>query len=178
MELFWEKGYEATSIKNLVDYMGINRFSLYSTFGDKHQLFIKACDRYRQQMEANGLSALDTSELGLGSLRAYFDHMIGQFTSEKGNRGCMMTNSAVELAPHDAESAEQTGAYLLRQQEAIYRGLLRAHQQGELKPYVNLNDAARFLTNTAQGLAVLSKVSPKREILDSIVETSLSALHS
>ena len=176
MELFWEKGYEATSIKNLVDHMGINRFSLYSTFGDKHQLFLSACDRYRQQMEVDGLTQLDASETGLPSLREYFDRLIERYASERGNRGCMMTNSAVELAPHDASSAEQTGAFLLRQQEAIYRGLLRAHQLGELKPYVNLNDAARFLTNTAQGLAVLSKVSPKREILDAVVQVSLSAL--
>ena len=55
MDLFWTKGYEATSIKALVDHMGINRFSLYSTFGDKHQLFLRACDRYHEKMANNGL---------------------------------------------------------------------------------------------------------------------------
>jgi TetR/AcrR family transcriptional repressor of nem operon len=176
MELFWRKGYEATSIKNLVDHMGINRFSLYSTFGDKHQLFLAACARYHEHNDRNALAPLETAEEGLPSIREYFTRMVDGFASEGGSRGCLMTNSAVELAPHDQDAAEKTGAFLLRQQEAFYNALGRAQRRGEIPDWKNLNDLARFLTMTAQGLAVLAKISPRREIFDSIVDVSLAAL--
>ena len=143
MDLFWEKGYEATSIKNLVDQMGINRFSLYSTFGDKHKLFLSACDRYRGIMEENGLGVLESSDSGLSSIRQYFNDMVDRYTDESGSKGCFMTNSTVELAPHDAEAAETTGAYLFRQQQAFYKALGRAQETGELDQWTNINDSAR-----------------------------------
>ena len=175
-ELFWKKGYEATSIKNLVGHMRINRFSLYSTFGDKQHLFLAACDRYEQHRSEDSLSILESSEEGLPCIRRYLEAWIDRFTAEDGSRGCFMTNTTVELAPHDSMAAEKTGAYLHRLQADFYHALGRAHRHGEITNGHLLNDYARFLTSTAQGMAVLAKVSPKREILDAIVNVTMSAL--
>ncbi|MCA9726753.1 MAG: TetR/AcrR family transcriptional regulator [Candidatus Eisenbacteria bacterium] len=176
-DLFWKKGYEATSIKDLVGYMRINRFSLYSTFGDKQHLFLAACDRYEQHRGEDSLSIMEKSEDGLPCIRRYLESLVERFTAEEGSRGCFMTNTTVELAPHDSRAAEKTGAYLHRLQAAFYHALGRAHQRGEITSSPSINDYARFLTSTAQGMAVLAKVSPKREILDAIVNVSMSALH-
>lgn len=175
-DIFWKKGYEATSIADLVEHMGINRFSLYSTFGDKHQLFLAACDRYEKWMGEEGLNALEQSTEGLGAIRAYLNTLVDRFMAENGSRGCFMTNTTVELAPHDAKAAEKTGAYIHRLQAALYHALVRAHQNGEIREGHRINDYARFLTSSAQGLAVLAKVSPKKDILDAIVNVSISGL--
>lgn len=175
-DLFWKKGYEATSIKDLVAHMRINRFSLYSTFGDKQHLFLAACDRYELHRAADSLSILEGSDEGLPCIRKYLDSLIDRFTAENGSRGCFMTNTAVELAPHDSQAAEKTGAFLHRLQADFYHALNRAHRRGEITNAHLLNDYARFLTSTAQGMGVLAKVSPKREILDAIVNVTMSAL--
>jgi TetR/AcrR family transcriptional repressor of nem operon len=174
--IFWKKGYEATSIADLVEHMGINRFSLYSTFGDKHQLFLAACDRYEKWMVEGGLGVLESSTEGLSAVRTYLVGLVDRYTTDDGSRGCFMTNTTVELAPHDPKAAEKTGAYLHRLQAAFYHALVRAHQSGEMTQGHRLNDYARFLTSTAQGLAVLAKVSPKREILDAIVDVTMASL--
>ena len=175
MDLFWTKGYEATSIKMLVSHMGINRFSLYSTFGDKHQLFLGAMERYHQKTADAEISILEASEDGIASIRRYFDALIDRFTAEGGSKGCFMTNTTTELAPHDDGAKERTGAFLLQMQAAFYHALVRAQTAGENRE-TRLNDYARFLTNTAQGLGVLAKISPSRDILVSIVDVSIGAL--
>lgn len=176
MELFWSKGYEATSIKNLVDHMGINRFSLYSTFGDKHQLFLSACDRYHETMAEDGLRQLEESEDGLESIRRYMWQLVDRYLGEDGSRGCFMTNTTCELTPHDTEAAEKTGAYLLRVQAAFYRALGRAQQRGEIHNQHRLNDYARFLTSSVQGLAVLAKVKPNRDVFEAVVNVTVDSL--
>ncbi len=76
MELFWEKGYEATSVQDLVDRMGINRFSMYDTFGSKHQLFMSAINRYQEVLASTVLAELEDSEQGIGSIRACFSRLV------------------------------------------------------------------------------------------------------
>lgn len=175
MELFWTKGYEATSIKMLVGHMGINRFSLYSTFGDKHQLFLSATERYHQKTADAEIAILEGSEDGIESIRRYFVALIDRYTAEDGSKGCFMTNTTTELAPHDDEAKAKTGAFLLQMQAAFYHALGRAQKAGEIREG-RLNDYARFLTSTAQGIAVLAKIAPSREILDSIVDVAMKAL--
>ncbi len=70
MQAFWRKGYEATSIQDLVEQMGINRFSLYDTFGDKHRLYLAALDRYRQKVASESLACLEHSHKGLTAIRS------------------------------------------------------------------------------------------------------------
>ena len=175
MDLFWTKGYEATSIKMLVGHMGINRFSLYSTFGDKHQLFLAAMERYHQKTADAEIAILEGSEDGLESIRRYFVALIDRYTGEGGSKGCFMTNTTTELAPHDEAAKEKTGAFLLQMQAAFYHALIRAQKAGEIRE-ARLNDYARFLTSTAQGIAVLAKIGPSREILESIRDVAMKAL--
>jgi TetR/AcrR family transcriptional repressor of nem operon len=159
MQLFWEKGYEATSVQDLVEGMGINRFSLYDTFGSKHDLFLKALDRYRDQVVTGALQAMEESDGGLTLIRRYFDSMLRFVGSRHGWKGCLMTNSAVELL-----------------EDAFCRQLSIARRTGELKSKRQPRELARFLTGAAQGLGVLSKGAPGRRALQSYVDTVLSVL--
>ena len=176
MQVFWERGYEATSVDDLVQCMGINRFSLYSTFGGKHQLFVAALERYRDTIVADLVGELERSAAGLAAIRQFFARLVDFFASSKGWYGCLMTNTAVELAPHDPQAAAKVQAYVVRLEEAFYRVLLQAQptQQGAAAPVCR--DLARFLTGSALGLGVLAKTSPGRQALEGYTRVVLSVL--
>lgn len=176
MQLFWRKGYEATSVQDLVEQMGINRFSLYDTFGSKHALFMAALDRYRDEIVTAGLSQLEGAEKGLAAIRGYFEGAVDAFGSSPGRCGCLMTNSAVEMAPHDEKAAEKVRAHLERLENAFHRQLVKALQEGELERSEDLRDLARFLTGAAQGMGVMMKAGQDRRVLEGYVGVVLSAL--
>ncbi len=175
MQLFWEKGYEATSVQDLVERMGINRFSLYDTFGSKHDLFLKALDRYGDRVVSAALKAMEETDGGLSLIRRYFDATLKFVSSKQGWQGCLMTNSAVEL-PHDLQAGPKVQAHLERLEGAFYRQLRAARRNGELETERKPRELARFLTGVTQGLGVLAKGSPGRRALQSYVDTALSIL--
>jgi TetR/AcrR family transcriptional repressor of nem operon len=176
MQVFWERGYEATSVQDLVEGMGINRFSLYSTFGDKHQLFVAVLERYCTTIVADLLGELEQSAAGLTAIRQFFLRLVDFFAAAKGWRGCLITNTAVELAPHDAQAAAKVQAYVVRLEEAFYRVLLQAQSPQQLAATPPCRDLARFLTGSALGLGVLAKTSPGRQALEGYVRVILSVL--
>ena len=176
MQVFWERGYEATSVEDLVQRMGINRFSLYSTFGGKHQLFVAALERYRDTIVADLVGELEQSAAGLAAIRRFFTRLVDFFASSKGWCGCLMTNTAVELAPHDPRVAAKVQAYVVRLEEAFYRVLLQAQSTPQRTTAHAYRDLARFLTGSALGLGVLAKTSPGRQALEGYVRVILSVL--
>ena len=178
MHLFWRKGYEATSVQDLVDAMGINRFSLYDTFGDKHRLFLATLDRYSQKVVFDRLCALEQSEEGLGAIRRYFQGVLKSTQSKEGLKGCLLTNCAIEVAPYDEEAAARIRTHLKRMEDIFYKALLRARTRGELRENLSLRDTARFLTNSAQGLGVLTKARPGRKEVGGIIRIILSTLQN
>jgi TetR/AcrR family transcriptional regulator, transcriptional repressor for nem operon len=176
MQIFWEHGYGATSIDTLVRGMGINRFSLYSTFGGKHQLFVAALERYRDTIVADLVGELEHAVSGHVAIRQFFTRVVNFFASAHGWRGCLITNTAVELAPHDPQAAAKVQAYIVRLEEAFYRVLLQAQQPGQLAASSDCRNLARFLTGSALGLGVLAKTLPGRQALDGYAAVVLSVL--
>jgi TetR/AcrR family transcriptional regulator, transcriptional repressor for nem operon len=176
MQVFWERGYEATSIEDLVQGMGINRFSLYSTFGDKHQLFVAVLERYSATIVATLMGELEHSAAGLPAIRKFFTRLVEFFASARGWRGCLITNTAVELAPHDPQAAAKVQAYVVRLEEAFYRVLLQAQQTQQLASSHACRDLARFLAGSALGLGVLAKTSPGRQALEGYAAVVVSVL--
>jgi TetR/AcrR family transcriptional regulator, transcriptional repressor for nem operon len=176
MQIFWEQGYAATSVDMLVQAMGINRFSLYSTFGGKHQLFVAALDRYRDTLVADLIGGLEQAVSGRAAIQQFFTRLVDFFASAHGWRGCLITNTAVELAPHDPQAAAKVQAYVVRLEEAFYRALLQAQQTGTVAMSSNGRDLARFLTGSALGLGVLAKTLPGRQALEGYAAVVLSVL--
>jgi TetR/AcrR family transcriptional regulator, transcriptional repressor for nem operon len=101
MQIFWEHGYGATSVDTLVQGMGMNRFSLYSTFGGKHRLFVAALERYRDTIVADLVGELEHAVGRRAAIRQFSMRLVNFFASSHGWRGCLITNTAVELALHD-----------------------------------------------------------------------------
>ncbi len=176
MQAFWSRGYEATSIQHLVDRMGIQRGSLYDTFGDKRALFFAAIDRYDRVVTAKLLAALDEPASGKDAIRRFFRLKV-ELAMEPGRpRGCLVTNSAAELASRDRGTATKVGAVLTKIEASFNRAVVRAQKAGEIDPTRNARALARFLTSSAQGLSVMAKTFPERAVLEDIVKVTLAAL--
>lgn len=175
LELFWHRGYEGTSMQDLVDAMGIHRGSLYGTFGDKHTLFLAALRRYDEVWICRFVEPLSTP----GPVRPAVRRVLEQASREATDgvrRGCLATNSAVELAPHDPEMARRVKEMLFRVEDALQAALERGRGAGELPASVNPPAVARFLLGVLQGLRVLSRMGAEPETLRDTVEVSMEAL--
>jgi TetR/AcrR family transcriptional repressor of nem operon len=107
----------------------------------------------------------------------HFEDLIERAASDRTRRGCLLTNTAIELCPHDADTAKRIATNLERIENAFYHALQRAVAKGELKDTDDLKALARYLTCTLQGLRVICKVNPNREVLKDITQIALSVLN-
>ena len=175
MQLFWLQGYEATSVQNLCDHMGLKKGSLYDTFGNKRSLFLAALDRYRK---LNDFSASNFEEFGSAKMviEALFNELVDLSVEDELCRGCFVVNTIVELASSDPTFA-QIGASVQQEYEALfYHLLLTAEATGEIAPNQDLISLARFLTSAMFGLRVTAKTTRKRTILEDIVANTLAII--
>jgi TetR/AcrR family transcriptional repressor of nem operon len=176
MQLFWCKGFEATSVRDLLSEMGINRGSFYDTFGDKRSLFLAAIDRYNATFLSNLRTALGAPGSAKEAISNTIRDLAARAAVDAQRRGCLVTNSVVELAPHDSEAAGRA-ASCLEQMEAVFLdALVRAREQGELSERHEPEALARFLISSYQGMRVMSKIHKGQSSLGDIVHVVIASL--
>lgn len=176
IDVFWARGYEGASIQHLVDSMGINRGSIYDTFGDKHQLFLAALDRYEVVFYTRLLEALDSAQSPRRAIQKVFDTVIKECACDEGRKGCFLTNVAVELSGHDLDTEVRVQDNFHRLEGAFEKALCAGIEKEEISRRHNPRALARFLTSSLQGLRVMSKTKPNRLVLRDIVKVTLSSL--
>ena len=176
MHVFWHKGYEATSMEDLLTAMNLNRGSLYDTFGDKRQLFLNVIDRYCHGFVAEKFSMLDQPGPALPTLCRFIHGMIEGALADPQRRGCLIANTVMELSPHEKEIAGTLRRALMMAEDAFSKVLARAKQQGELKHDKDPRTLARFLTTMMQGIIVMIKSGAPAEVVKQTAETALSIL--
>ena len=176
MQVFWHKGYEATSMEDLLKAMDLNRGSLYDTFGDKRQLFLKVMDRYCTTFVGPKLSLLDQPGPALPTLHRFINGMIDSGLADPQRRGCFISNTVMELSPHEKEIAGTLRQALKMAEDAFCKVLARAKEQGELKEEKDPRALARFLTTMMQGIVVMIKAGTSAEVVKQTAETGLSIL--
>lgn len=177
MHVFWHKGYEATSMEDLLTAMDINRGSLYATFGDKRELFLKAMDLY---CSCDGLgsrfSILSQPGPALPLVKQFIDRMLEFGLSDPLRRGCMITNTVMELAPHEKEIGKKVVGRLRILEEAFYSLLTRAQREGELAKEKDARSLARVLTTMMQGTIVMIKAGTPADVVRRTAKAALSIL--
>ncbi|WP_193369921.1 TetR/AcrR family transcriptional regulator [Pelagibius marinus] len=176
LSVFWRQGYQATSVQDLVEATGLNRGSLYDTFGDKHGLFLEVVEHYRSHVTAKRLAKLEEPGPAREKIATFFKDVIEFSLGEGRLLGCLMTNSAIELAPHDRDTRLAVAANMAAMEATFRRVLTRARKEGEIAGEKSPADLARFLTATANGLRVMAKVAPERAALRSVVRIALESL--
>jgi TetR/AcrR family transcriptional repressor of nem operon len=162
MRVFWRQGYHATSVDDLVRETGVNRASLYATFGDKHALFVASIRRYAETNLAVLKRSLHEAERAVDGIRAVVETFATISSSQAGAMGCLLGTATLELLPHDAEVTALVGrCYALRRKE-FEVALARAQAQGDLRVDIDLPATAAYLVTHLQGMRMMGKMQPSR----------------
>lgn len=176
MELFWEKGFHATSIQDLVFHLGINRASLYDTFGGKEELFNKAFQRYRNLSGCTLTELFNTETSVKKGFRMLFFKAIEAVKTNPDHKGCFVVNTTTELLPGDDAIKKA-----LMENKAYVEQLFISHiksgiKRGEISADKNPESIGMMLFALYSGLQVLAKVENDTKKLHSLIETGLSVL--
>ncbi|WP_256107908.1 TetR/AcrR family transcriptional regulator [Streptomyces sp. ODS05-4] len=191
--VFWERGQDGASVQDLVDAMGVNRFSLYTAFGDKHRLFLAALDRYGEQVTDRMLADLTRPGASVAEIGAYLDGLVRAVASGGPARfGCLMANTMSDLAvapPAEAGSAGPDAgppahaagvlprllAHLDRLTAAFEAALTTAAARREIRPDLDPAAHARLLAVTVQGISACARLGHE-DLLRQTVEAAMDAL--
>ena len=174
--VFWAKGYEATSIEDLVEAMGIQRGSLYGAFGSKQQLFLKSLNRYGLVVVKQLLDILENKPSAIESIELFFGQLVEHLLTAGPLRSCLVTNSAIERGLSDEATRKKVLHLLHSIEKGFYKTLLRAQDNGEISNDCNLTSLSEYLTSSMQGLLVMGKVCSERAVLERINQITLSVL--
>jgi TetR/AcrR family transcriptional repressor of nem operon len=176
MQVFWNRGYEATSMQDLVDRTGINRGSLYATYRDKHALFLAALRRYADTIHFKRLTDLEARFGPRETIRQLFLAYTSEPSQKSGNRGCFLTNTALELAAHDREAGTIVAQAQKRTEEFLARLVKKGKAEGEVAPDVKPMETAAALLASLIGLSVLTRSRPEPALLQRIVDDAVRHL--
>ena len=170
---FWTRGYEATSIDDLVEATGINRGSIYGTFGDKRRLFLMALDRYWDTV-ANAMIVELADPDPRRAIERMFDALIRRTCDPRFPRGCLITNTSLECPTCGDEIARKIAERLGEQETAIYRVLHKAQTEGALNPARDARALARFFLGVAWGINAVNRTVADPEVLRDMVRSAMS----
>jgi len=176
LALFWRQGYYGTSIEDLVGVTGVSRYGLYSVFGSKQGLFMAALDRYQKNMIGGLLHKFEQSDAALDAIHGFFAALTEAATAPGNRLGCLICNTASELAPHDADAAQAVEAFRQRLSGDFRRVLKNARDKGMLAAGFDIDREADFLTGIVQALSVLSRSGADRKSIEHLLDVALSTL--
>jgi len=176
VQVFWQRGYRGTSIQDLVDAMGIQRGSLYAAYGSKAGVFAAAMDRYMSAVSARRLLENSADRPIREVLADIFAEIVEVAVRDRRRRGCMITNTAVELSPHEKQVAAKIAGNLNEFEGLLAGRLADAQRKGEVRRDRSPRAMARFLVACLQGLRVMAKVRPERGALQDIADGALASL--
>jgi TetR/AcrR family transcriptional repressor of nem operon len=178
MEVFWEQGYNATSIQDLVDRMGINRASIYDTYGDKHELFLAALNAYQEEESQRLFDFLQNNPVTLDTLRQLLEYQIQGKADQSHNLGCFMVNTTVELYGCDQKVRECISQNNADLHSALSQFVETLQQNGELSGRHSAGSVADYLMMTVVGLKVMSMSANDPERLQKIVDQIIEGLQA
>lgn len=174
LELFWERGYEGTSMADLVAHLGIARASIYGTFGGKRELYLKALELYLARFDV--VEQLSQPGPALPALRAFLDGYVAECLADELRRGCMVVNTAVEFGSRDAVVSRKIAASWTELETVMAAALVRARAQGEIPAGKDPHALARFLLVLLQGVRVLGRADPDPRRLRDAVDQAMTAV--
>jgi TetR/AcrR family transcriptional repressor of nem operon len=177
MKVFWARGYEATSIDELVKATGLKRGSLYNAFGDKDQMFLAAVNRYRDQAERPLLEILADSD-PRRALERMFEMQSSQLCDLGQPTGCFLVNASTEVGLRQDAVGRALRDSLAVMESAIHETLVRAQSRGLIAPEKDLRALARFFLATTRSIALMYRSTGDRTFIQDIARCALEVLDS
>lgn len=176
LQLFWDRGYHETTVSQLTDATRLQKGSLYGAFADKHSLFLRALERYAR-MKQEELSHIQAASISpLSTLGSFLRELARDCAGRRGERGCLISNTSLELLPDDTEVGARIRQNFGEMEATIAQLVAGAQEAGELRSGLDPQAAARLILTVIQGLRVLGKVSQTTEGADSTVALLLEGL--
>jgi TetR/AcrR family transcriptional regulator, transcriptional repressor for nem operon len=160
MPLFWQFGYDGTSIAALTEHLGVNKFGLYAEFGSKQDLYLAALQHYADTVVGDHFVRLETDTSGLDDINAVLGFFTTEPEPEPVRMGCMMCNAATERATHDMIIATQVADFVKRLTAAHQNALRNAERDGQLAPGADIPGQAALLVAQLLGMFVLRRSQP------------------
>lgn len=176
LRVFWSKGYNAASMADLVEAMGVNRASLYDTYGDKHALFMAALRLYQRDNGTLDELFQNSRLTPLEKIRAVFDGLVDDAVNDPEQKGCFIANVTTEMLPQDRMVQAFVSGNNCRMEELFANLIAEGQKKGEINSALSPADTAAYLTSLINGIRVMSKINSDRARLESIVVVGLKVL--
>ncbi|WP_345358505.1 TetR/AcrR family transcriptional regulator [Actinoallomurus liliacearum] len=176
MQVFWRKGYAATTPQDLVDALGIGKGSLYNAFGSKQALFQQALRRYRDSQAALLIEMLEEPGPVRTRLRKVLRLLTEMDLADPDRRGCMAVNTAAELAGTDEVATELVRRMLDRTEDAFRALIQEGQRSGEIAPDRDAHALGSLLMNTVVGLRLVARVAEGPDRLSRVIDAVIDSL--
>jgi TetR/AcrR family transcriptional repressor of nem operon len=176
MHQFWSKGYFDTSIRDLIESTGVNYYGLYGVFENKHGLFLAALDRYRKTVTALVVEELKQPGPVRDSLRRTFERVLSLMQTPEGRVGCLMCNTAIEVAPHDRQAAAKVHEHMAHLRSSFRTMLVDAQSTGEIASDADLESLSEFLTTAVYTIGFLVRSGQDDDYVQRHILNTLAAL--
>jgi AcrR family transcriptional regulator len=177
MDVFWNKGYEATSLDELLSAMKIGRQSMYDTFGDKKQLYLAGLGHYAERGSEALRQRLAAGPSALGAIEGFLQDVARSDAAQR-ERGCLAVNAVAEFGMADAEVHAFTERAQLITERILADVLARARDQGDLADGVDLAAAAHFIHTTIRGMRISAKAGASADQLAATAAFAIAALRA
>ncbi len=175
VELFWTKGFHATSMQDIVDSLGINRASLYDTYGDKHTLFMEALTFYQQYEQEQLTQALNSQN----NIRQFVEDLLARAVEESSldsaHKGCFLVNTSVDLGSQDEQANELITRNIEEFVNKFAKFFKEAQQSGLMDDSIAPKARARYLYAVINGIRVLARSNPDTKVLSDVAKTAMQA---
>ena len=176
VDCFWSRGYEATTVRDLAREMGIGGASLYNAFGGKRALFARVLERYANRSSRERIARLEAGHRPREAIRAFLAEVIDRSIKDRECKGCLLVNSALDVAPHDAELGRVVTGYLEEIRAFFRRNVEAASEAGETPPGTDAETLSIHLLGVLMGMRVLARTGARRRTLEAVVQPALDLL--
>jgi TetR/AcrR family transcriptional regulator, transcriptional repressor for nem operon len=175
-ELFWSRGFEAASSRELADRMGLTTASLYNAYSDKRTLYRQVLERYASDALGWCGESLAGDKPAFEAFQAFFSALAREGTADPHRKGCLIVNAGLETAPHDPEF-KAIVAGVFRRLERMFRDcVVRGQAEGSVTRAQSADDLARVLLGVMLGMRVLARTRPERALLEGVARTATEML--
>lgn len=176
VDCFWKHGYEATTVRDLADAMKIGGTSLYNAYGDKRALFERSLERYANRSMRDRIARMEAEHRPKEAIRAFLAEIVERSLKDSDRKGCLLINSALDVAPHDTEIGKVVAGYLDELRAFFQRNIEAAQRAGQAPRMLDAEEAADHLLGVLAGIRVLARTGAKRKALESVARPALALL--
>ena len=176
VDCFWKHGYEATTVRDLADAMKIGGTSLYNAYGDKRALFERSLERYANRSMRDRIARMEAEHRPKEAIRAFLAEIVDRSLKDSDRKGCLLINSALDVAPHDTEIGKVVAGYLDELRAFFQRNIEAAQRAGQAPRMLDAEEAADHLLGVMAGIRVLARTGAKRKALESVARPALALL--